>query len=328
MPINQPTFLLASAEPELLARIEPALVASGARVDVALSAQAALDAVAGGHAPDLALLDAVLPGMPATQLLAAIRAIESGQRLPIVLIADSIAQEWTDRLEEGVLDDLIPRQAEPAYWQLRANCTLRAHRILYELGNLRDNESRNAQYDRLTGVYNREALLSLLFSETDRVQRLHSPLTLVLFDVDDFGHWNARLGVDACDEMLCQMVRRTAHLLRSYDLLGRTGKDEFLVALPGCSVVNAITLAERLRLEVFSTPYRIAGESIRLSACFGIAHSHGRSPVIVLREAEQALARAKQTGPESIQTFDGPQRPAPAPVTFHLPTSGEELLVW
>lgn len=328
MPAAQPTFLFASADPELLARVGPALASADARVDTVGSAQAALDAAIGRHAPDLALLDAALPGMPMAQLLAELRAAETDRRLPIVLIDGATAQEWTDALDQGLLDDLIPRNAEPAYWLLRANCTLRAHRLLYELGALRDNESRNAQYDRLTGVYNREALLSLLFSETDRVQRLHSPLSLVLFDVDDFGHWNTRLGVNACDEMLCQMVRRTAHLLRSYDLLGRTGKDEFLVALPGCSVTNAVTLAERLRLEVFSTPYRTAAESIRLSACFGIAHSHGRSPVIVLREAEQALARAKHTGPESIQTFDGPPRPAPAPVTFHLPASGEELLVW
>lgn len=328
MPAAPLTFLFASADPQLVARMEPALAASGAQVETARTAQAALDAASGAPAHDLALLDAALPGLPIAQLLAELRAAEAGRRLPIVLIDNAIAQEWTDGLDQGLIDDLIPRDAAAAYWLVRANCTLRAHRLLYELGALRDSESRNAQYDRLTGVYNREALMSLLFNETDRVQRLHSPLSLVLFDVDDFGHWNTRLGVDACDEMLCQMVRRTARLLRSYDLLGRTGKDEFLVALPGCSVANAVTLAERLRLEVFSTPYRTSGESIRLSASFGIAHSHGRSPVIVLREAEQALYHARQAGPESIQTFDGPTRPAPAPVTFHLPTSGEELLVW
>ncbi len=176
-------------------------------------------------------------------------------------------------------------------------------------------------------MYNREALLALIFRETDRVQRLDSSLSLLLFDVDDFGHWNARLGMEACDQLLCQAVHRTARLLRTYDLLGRTGDDEFLLALPGCSVVNAVTLAERLRLEVFGLPYRIGNESIRLSACFGIAQSHGRSPVVVLREAEQALACARQAGPESIQTFDG-QHPAPAPVTFLSSVSGEKLLAW
>ncbi len=322
------TCLLALDDAALLARVESALLGAGAQIHVALTAYAALAAMTGPNAPDIALLDARLPGMPVAQLLAAARSADSSQRLSIVVAADGITQEWLDRLDEGILDDLIPRAAEPAYWQLRAASVLRAHRLLYEVGTLRENEARGAQLDRLTGVYNREALLSLLFRETDRVQRMSSPLSLLLFDVDDFGHWNLRLGLDACDEILCQMACRTARLLRTYDLLGRTGKDEFLIALPGCSVVNAVTLAERLRLEVFSVPYHAGDESIRLSACFGIAQSHGRSPVIVLREAEQALLRAKKTGPETIQTFDGPPRPTPAPVTFISSDSGDELLAW
>lgn len=193
---------------------------------------------------------------------------------------------------------------------------------------LREAAGRNAQLDRLTGAYNREAMLSVLFRETDRVQRMSGCLSLLLFDIDDFGHWNSRLGVDACDELLCQVVRRTARLLRSYDNLGRLGKDEFLVALPGCSPANAQMLAERLRIEVFSQPFHLGGDSIRLSAGFGISSSHGRSPVVVLREAEKALARARETGPESIQVFGAPAQAPPAPVTFLSSESGEELLAW
>jgi diguanylate cyclase (GGDEF)-like protein len=147
-------------------------------------------------------------------------------------------------------------------------------------------------------------------------------------DIDDFGHWNLRLGAEACDELLRQVVGRTTRLLRSYDLLGRPGMDEFLVVLPGCSTVNAVMLAERLRLDVFSMPFRVAGESIRLSACVGIATSHGRSPVVVLREAEQALLVAKATGPESIQCSGDFPEPCAAPVAFLSSTSGDELLAW
>jgi GGDEF domain-containing protein len=87
-------------------------------------------------------------------------------------------------------------------------------------------------------------------------------------------------------------------------------------------------LAERLRLDVFSMPFRVAGESIRLSACVGIATSHGRSPVVVLREAELALQWARAEGPETIECFGESQRLAHAPVTFLSPTSGDELLAW
>jgi diguanylate cyclase (GGDEF)-like protein len=329
---NNPTFLLASPEPALLAAIEPLLAASGAHVEVVLSAQAALDSMTAPHPPTLALLDVNLqraePSMEIGPLLAAVRAAPGCNRFPIVLIADTVTQEWIDRLAEGVIDDLILRPAELSYWRLRIDLVLRAHRVARDLDTAREAALFNAKMDRLTGVYNRETILALLFRETDRVQRMNSSLCMVLFDIDDFGHWNSRLGSDACDELLCQVVARTARLLRSYDLLGRPGMDEFLVAMPGCTSVNAVMLAERLRLEVFCSPFHLDGESIRLSACFGIACSHGRSPLVVLREAEQALLWAKDAGPESIQCFDGSHESSPAPVAFLSPTSGDELLAW
>jgi two-component system cell cycle response regulator len=322
-----PHILLASHDADLLAAVEPILLAAGNCVEVVLSAQAALASIA-AHSPALALLDTNLPGMPIGQFLAAGGAPAEGARLPIVLIADTVSQEWIDRLAEGAVDDLILRSSQPAYWQLRLDLVLRNVRLSDELETLRDASIRNAQLDRLTGVYNRETMLAMLFRETDRVQRMNTALSLVLFDIDDFGHWNSRLGVDACDELLCQVANRTGTLLRSYDLLGRPGMDEFLIALPACSPANAMMLTERLRVEVFASPFRVAGESIRLSACFGIAVSRGRSPVVVLREAEKALEWAKAGGPEAIHCFGSQPPTTPSPVTFLSSTSGDELLAW
>jgi diguanylate cyclase (GGDEF)-like protein len=325
---NPSTFLLASPDPALLAAVEPALLASGARVEVVLSAPAALVAMCAPNSPGLALLDVNLAGMPMDQLLAAMRTETGGKRFPIVLISDTATEQWNDRLAEGVIDDLILRGDEISYWQLRLDMAMRTHSLAHELDALRASSALNAQLDRLTGAYNRDALLAMLFRETDRVQRLNGSLCLVLFDIDDFGHWNSRLGANACDELLCQVVARSGRLLRSYDLFGRAGKDEFLIALPGCTITNAVMLAERLRIDVFSRPFHVAAESIRLSACFGIASSHGRSPVVVLREAEQALERASSAGPETIECFGESQQPLVAPVTFLSPTSGDELLAW
>jgi two-component system cell cycle response regulator len=325
---ESPALLLASPDPVLLGAVEPLLEAAGARVEVVLSGDAALAFLVGRNPPALFVLDAKLPEMPIGQLLAAARAIADGPHVPILLIADTVTQEWIDRLADGVIDDLILRSAEHAYWQLRIDLLLRNQRLVLELETLREAAIRNAQFDRLTGVYNRETMLSMLFRETDRAQRMNSSLCLVLFDIDDFGHWNSRLGVDACDELLCQVASRTGALLRSYDLLGRPGMDEFLIALPTCSPASAMILAERLRVDVFSVPFRVASEAIRLSACFGIANSRGRSPVVVLREAEKALEWAKAAGPESIQCFGCSQEPAPSPVKFLSASSGDELLAW
>ena len=321
-------FLLASPDSLLLQVVEPVLRGFGAPVKVVLDAAAALDVLSEICAPTLAVLDIALPGMEMGQMLARIRAAENSRDLPVVLISDSVTDECALRLGEGIVEDLLLRDASAGYWKLRMEQVLRAHRMGSELEALREATVSQLQTDRLTGAYNREAMLSMMFRETDRVQRLNSALSLVLFDVDDFGHWNERFGAEACDQLLCDVTARTQRLLRSYDVLGRPGKDEFLIMLPGCTTVNAVMLAERLRQEVFANPYRVGNDAIRLSACFGVAASMGRSPVVVLREAEQALAWAKEAGPETVEFFGDSSRPAHAPVTYRSPSSGDELIAW
>jgi two-component system cell cycle response regulator len=335
-PQTPPKFLLASPDPALLAALEPVLAASGAQVEVVLSLEAAQASMAASRTLTLALIDTILPAMDPSMnieaLLAAVRAGESAGRVPIVLISDTVTQVWIDRLAEGVIDDLIlhapGHTADGPYWRLRIEMLLRNQHNSRELEILREAQVMNAQMDHLTGVYNREAILAMLFRETDRVQRMNSSLSLLLLDIDDFGHWNSRLGNGACDELLCQVATRVTRLLRSYDVLGRPGKDEFLLGLPGCSTVNAMMLAERIRAEVFATAYRVGADSIRLSACFGIASSMGRSPVVVLREAEQALQWARTAGPESIQCYGDCPHPSDAPVTYLSSSSGDELMAW
>lgn len=329
---HQPVVLLASHEPDLLQSSVAALRVTGARVEVALSAEDALARIA-APAPlspplDLALLDPRLPGMPFARLLAAARAEAGNAHFPIVLFSDTATPEWTDRLAEGVIDDLVPFGCGPDLLRLRMDRAMRWFRQKRELEQLRETVALSMETDPLTGVHNRAALLSALFRETDRAQRMNTPLSVILMDVDDFSHWNERLSSETCDQLLVETVERITRLLRTYDLFGRIGKDEFLAGLPGCSAMNAILLAERIRAEVFLEPFRASGHTVRLSACFGVATSGGRSPVIVLREAEEALRLAKEDGPENIRCTGDEMGTTTKPVTFLSPTSGEDLLAW
>lgn len=322
-----PTCLLASPEPALLAIVEPILLASGTRVEVALSAQTALDIIEAGTPLAMALIDANLQGMEIGDLLVRARA-SCTYGFPIVLITDTVTPDWIDRVTEGLLDDLILRAENPAYWQVRLRMALQTHRQGRNLKALREKFAKNARLDHLTGVYNRETLLLALSREIRQVRRTNGALSLLLLDIDDFGHWNLRLGTEACDELLRQVVVRASRMLRRYDSIGRPGKDEFLLVLPNCGVSSAVLLADRLRVEVFCEPFRVNGESIRLSACFGISSSNGIAAGQLLLEAEQALVCAKDTGPESIQCFGENPAHEVSPVTFLSAESGETLLAW
>jgi diguanylate cyclase (GGDEF)-like protein len=311
-----PKILIACHDAALLTNLQPVFAAWGARVEIADSAKTALAAMVEPPLPMLALLDAELPQSEIDQLIAAVHAATGTHSYPIVLLSDIVREEWHCRLAEGVLDDIIPRAVTNPYWRLRLDSVLRNSDRLSELDRLRERSQLNQQVDPVTGLYNRSALLATLFRETDRVQRQQTTLSLVLFEIDDFDHWRSRFSVKPCDDLLRTIVERCSRLLRSYDTFGRTGDREFLLILPGCSSINATMLAERVRMDVFAYPIPSNGESLRLSACFGIAASQGRSPMVVLREAELALHKAQESGQESIQCFVGRLDPQMDPIGF------------
>ena len=312
----RPLILVASADPALIAQLEPVLTSESAEVEVAPSAQSLLAAIRGLHPFAFVLIDVALPGFADEPCILDIRAEANGHTLPLVLLVDDPSDVWVQLLTEKSLDDIMPRSAGQAHWRLRLQIILRTFHRMRELEWMREAAARSAQTDPLTGVYNRSSVLSQLFRETDRMQRMQTSLCLLQLDIDDFSYWNHHLGQSACDDVLCQVTERTLRVLRSYDLFGRMGNDEFLAILPGCDVAHGILLAERLRNEVFSVPFVASGGSIRLTACFGVAASDGRSPMVVLREVEQALQAARHNGPESIQSAGASQITLTGPAAF------------
>jgi diguanylate cyclase (GGDEF)-like protein len=313
---SQPEILLATHDSSLSDALGPVLTATGASVAVVDSGEKILAAMAASPSPALALLDAKLPHVNIEQVLATARAANSTNRYPLVLLSDTVSNDWHRRLSEGVIDDLIPRSVQNPHWRLRLDMVLRQCHRLLELDRLREASQLSEQFDATLGIYNRTALLNMLFRETDRVQRMKTPLSLLLFEIDDLDGLRSQRGRSSTDTLLRAIVERTTRLLRSYDTFGRVGQHQFLAILPGCSTINATILAERIRMEVFSPSFQCAGETVRLSACFGIASSQGRSPVVVLREAEAALQRAQAAGPESILNFTNGKGPETDPAGF------------
>lgn len=326
MPDSIPHFLFASSDASLAQRLEPVLRGFPAILVKAVSAGQALAMLAQDHEIAAVIVDARLQGLELDRLLVSTPERNNGGPIPVIVLAEEMQSEWIDRMHAQVIGDIISIDRPAEYVALRLRQLMEFHQTLAERDQLRLDASLYLHQDRLTGTLTRQAMLSTLFSETDRVQRMGTQLCMILFDLDDFRHWNGRLGATACDGLLAQVAERVRGLLRSYDELGRMGPDDFLAALPGCGTANAVLLAERIRSAVFSVPFRIGGKAVRLSACFAVAASQGRTPVVVLRELEDTLRRAKESGPETIETATG--CPDAAPVEFLSPTTGDDLLAW
>jgi diguanylate cyclase (GGDEF)-like protein len=322
---TQPQVLLASPDASLVIDLQRILGALGLPVETVMESSRLVTAILAFPESSILLLDTRMPGVSSGRLLATLEEEGIHRRSAIALIAEQIQDAWIARLREGVIDDIVPRHADASAWRTHLSTMQRGHALYRELEYLRETASLDVRHDRVTGCYDRETTLRFLFRETDRVQRLRTLLSVMVVDIDNFGHWNQEFGRDACDGLLREVAVRLGHTLRSYDLLGRLEKDSFALILPGCGTIDAGMLADRIRFDVFSEPFYIEDPAagavpVQLTASYGVAASRGRSPIVVVREAEQILAQARLEGPGSIRcagesSFSGPEG-AHAPALF------------
>jgi two-component system, cell cycle response regulator len=175
-------------------------------------------------------------------------------------------------------------------------------------------------------LLSRDELIAALFRETDRAQRMKTGLAVILCGIDDWENRASRFDDRTLGEVEREITKRIVRLLRCYDSIGRYGGGEFLVVLPGCNSFNAVGMAERLSCEVFGAPVRGGNEDWHFTACFGIAGSGGRSPIVVLRNADQALRNARMRGRGSIERSSYDAEPDPS--TLLTPVIEHEALHW
>jgi diguanylate cyclase (GGDEF)-like protein len=153
--------------------------------------------------------------------------------------------------------------------------------------------------DGLTGLYNRIYWEERLTEEFRRFQRTRSVnCSLVLFDIDHFKRVNDSYGHQAGDEVIRSTARILRESVRTTDLIGRYGGEEFGVMLVDTASDGAMVLAERLRTRIEAQTVQIDGREIRCTISLGIAQASDstESHRQWIESADQALYKAKQTG--------------------------------
>jgi diguanylate cyclase (GGDEF)-like protein len=303
-------ILIGEPDPHHCAHLRAAIADLGFAVEFCSDGTQFLRALRGPQAPYTALVDLGLSNFQPIEIRHALKAQPLEDSTWTIAMysrqagmTNTVPNEVAALALQGGFSDLIAKPVIPVELLMRLKTAERIRELKEKLKSSIDAVGFQASHDPLTGLWNREALLPLLFQETDRVRRTSSPLALLLIDIDHFMHRNLEFGYEVCDEILRQLAVRLRRQLRSYDVVGRTGEDEFLIALPGCSADDALAMAERLRVRVLHLPFHTRAGSVAIRASFGVAQSTGRSPLIVLREAEQALDSAKQAGRDRVRFF-------------------------
>jgi diguanylate cyclase (GGDEF)-like protein len=162
---------------------------------------------------------------------------------------------------------------------------------------------RQALVDGLTGVANRRHCEEAIGAEVARADRLGTPLSLVLADLDDFKAVNDLHGHPVGDEVLCAFADVLRETVRETDLAGRWGGEEFLLLLPGTDLGGAVSLADRIRIALTERPLSGAdGKPFTVTCSFGVAHhTAGDDERALFAAADRALYRAKRAGKDRVE---------------------------
>lgn len=151
--------------------------------------------------------------------------------------------------------------------------------------------------DTMTGVASRHYMEQKAQLEIIECQQKSVPLSLVVFDLDDFKNINDRFGHVAGDKALRRVSRAAQESLRKTDIIARYGGDEFIILLPGASLKDAKAIAEIVR----QTISQISIKSTSLSSSFGIAcWQAGDDYMDLFSRADQALYKSKTNGRNQI----------------------------
>jgi diguanylate cyclase (GGDEF)-like protein len=160
----------------------------------------------------------------------------------------------------------------------------------------------HAEHDALTGVLNRRAIRDLLRKELARCRREKNTLGIILADVDHFKKINDRYGHGAGDAVLVTAMQRISSTLRSYDVVGRYGGEEFLIIAPGCDLELAQKLAERIRVAIGEQPIDLGEESTTITLSLGVTLGTAESdPEFLVALADTAMYQAKRNGRNRVE---------------------------
>lgn len=162
-----------------------------------------------------------------------------------------------------------------------------------------------ATIDGLTGVLNRRGLEDSAVKMQDMCKRINLSMAVLLIDIDHFKKVNDKYGHLTGDEVLKHMAQNIGGMLRSSDVLGRYGGEEFCVFMPNTNENDALGLAERIRAGVEAKPLKLKQATITATVSIGVADSvrAGYDFKGLIATADAAMYVAKSSGRNRVMSY-------------------------
>lgn len=299
-------ILIADDDATMRALLLSGLSRLGYQVEVATNGDEAWALLQQAAAPEMAILDWLMPGVTGIEICRRLRERKDAAYVYVVLLTGmDTLNDLVAGLEAGA-DDYMTKPFKPAELNARLRSGRRILDLQRELLAAQAQLSVLANHDSLTNLWNRRVILAKLGEELSRAHRELNTVGAILLDVDHFKRINDSLGHSLGDEVLQEVAQRLTEAVRPYDSVGRYGGEEFLIVAANCTMAETFKLAERVRKTICDTPILSAQGPIAVSASFGVsATTTGQEPdpKALIIAADRALYRAKESGRNRVERF-------------------------
>jgi diguanylate cyclase (GGDEF)-like protein/PAS domain S-box-containing protein len=164
---------------------------------------------------------------------------------------------------------------------------------------------KQANFDSLTGLANRQMLHDRLDQEIKKAHRDSARVAVLYLDLDGFKHINDTLGHDIGDSLLIEATKRITRCVREADTVARQGGDEFIIVFGDLIDLDSVNHRANEILEQLSLPFQLGSETAYVSASIGITFypDDALRTADLLRNADQAMYAAKASGRNRYQYF-------------------------
>ncbi len=170
---------------------------------------------------------------------------------------------------------------------------------MLEIGKIMQELERVATTDKITNIYNRAKFEHILHYETKRAKRYDNPLSLIMFDIDNFKEINDTLGHIVGDNILYNLASFVKTLIRESDIFARWGGDEFVILSPSTDLKGAEKLGQKIRKRVSEYDFGI-GRPVTIS--LGITqYRYQEDEISLIEKIDKLLYMAKQGGRNTIK---------------------------
>jgi diguanylate cyclase (GGDEF)-like protein len=291
------TILVAEDDPIFRRLLQSRLERWGYRVTTVEDGAQAWELLRQPAAPDLLILDWLMPGIDGIELCRRIRAMQRDRYQYILLVSGKDEkQDVVEGLEAGA-DDYLTKPFDIGELRARLRAGTRILTLQHELIQAREVLRFKATHDDLTGLWSRGAAMHLLSIERQRGFRAHTPTGILMIDLDHFKQVNDTYGHLIGDEVLKEAACRINRTVRSYDFVGRYGGEEFLAVLSNCALDDLQNIAERTRRAIAEKPICAGAADLIVTASIGgVVGSNEMADLDLISAADGALYDAKRTG--------------------------------